>query len=90
MPPRREVPLIDVTDLIETWMLRREGLAKSFSQDSLRGFVEVMNGITRQVMAKVDMNEPDFWSAWIEIGQQASTFSVGAKTIANKIDRSNL
>lgn len=90
MSPRRDVLLIDVTDLVETWMLKREGLAKEFSQDGLRGFVETMNGITRQVMGKVNITEPEFWSAWIELGQQASTFSAGGKTIANKIDRSNL
>lgn len=92
MSTHRETRLIDVVDLIETWQIRREPLAKKggFSQDGLREFVETMNGITRRVMGLVDAKDPAFWSAWMEVGQQASTIAHNAKTIADKIDRSNL
>jgi hypothetical protein len=88
--PRRDTPLEDVTDLILTWQNRRLKLAGPFKADGLREFVAVMNGITRQVMSMVDTNDPEFWSAWIEIGTQASTFANNAKTIADHIDRSDL
>jgi hypothetical protein len=88
--PRNNIPLEDVTDLILTWQTRRKALARPFKADGLREFVAVMNGITRQVMSRVDTNDPEFWSAWIEIGTQASTFAHNAKTFADHIDRSDL
>jgi hypothetical protein len=66
------------------------GLAHKFTQNGLREFVEVQNYLTRSLMALVDTTDPEFWSAWIELGQNASTMAQKGKIIANKIDRTNL
>lgn len=89
---------LDVTDLVavvETWQIRRLGLATKgknhgFTQDGLYEFVEVHSALARKLVSLVGRQDPEFWSAWIELGTQASTIVTGAKTIANHIDRTNL
>lgn len=88
--PRRDTRLIEVTDLLETWQHRRIGLAEEFTNDGLYKFVEQMNGISKQVLNLCDIKDPEFWSAWIEIGQQCSTIAQQGKTFVNKQDRSAL
>jgi hypothetical protein len=82
--------LESLRDTIITWQARRVPLAEKFTQDSLRGFAEGMNYLTRQMIAAFETDDPEFYSALMELAQNAGTLVSHAKLIVNKTDRTNL
>jgi hypothetical protein len=82
--------LESLRDTVITWQSRRVKLAENFTQDSLRGFAEGMNYLTRQLIAAFETDDPDFYSALMELAQNAGTLTSKAKLIVNKVDRTNL
>lgn len=81
--------LESVRDTVRSWQHRRVELAQGFTRDGLRAFGDVHMALSRQLLSLVDVRDPDFWSAWIELGQQCSTFSHDAKTFLNGRDITN-
>ncbi len=79
-----------VRDTVRSWQHRRMELARGFSVDGLRAFGDVHLALSRQLLNLVDVHDPEFWSAWIELGQQCSTYSAGAKTFLNNRDITNM
>ena len=80
----------EIVSLVESWQHRRTELAATFSQDGLRGFAEAHNFITRKLIAALgNKQDPEFWSAWMELGQNASSMIQGGKLFVNKVDRTN-
>ncbi len=79
----------DVADIVETWQARRKPLAEKFTSDGLAEFAETHSALSKLLIAAMDRRDPEFWSAWIELGQQASTIVTKARTIVNHIDRSS-
>jgi hypothetical protein len=85
----------DLVELIESWQTLRSHIASTWnngaSAASLREFVEVHNAHTRKVIAEIGKGDPDFWSAWSELGVNAGTLlTPGAKIFVNGQDRTQL
>lgn len=81
--------LSEFISVVEAWRDRRQSLAQPFSQDGLRRFIETHNGLTRRMISLLRTNEPEFYSALLELTQNASTMVQGGKIFANKVDRTN-
>lgn len=81
--------LEDLIATVETWQAKRYTLSTEFKQDSMLAFVEGMNAMTSRLISLTGKKDPEFWSAWLELGQQASTMTAGGKTIADGHDRTN-
>jgi hypothetical protein len=79
----------DIADIVETWQAKRVPLAAAFTRDGLAEFAATGTALSKQLIAAMDRRDPEFWSAWIELGQQASTIVVNARTIVNGVDRSS-
>lgn len=79
-----------LTDIIENWQRLRVPLANKFTNDGLREFIAVHNKYTRELISLVDRRDPEFWSAWTELGQNAGTMSAGAKLFVDGKDVTNL
>ena len=77
-------------DHILSWQAKRVPLSENFTRDSLRGFAEAMNYHTRALCRLMESNDPEFYSALMELAQNATTVVTGAKLIVNKIDRTQL
>ena len=81
--------LRELTSVIQTWRERRVGLAGPFNQDGLRRFIETHNALTRRMIRVFDTIDPEFYTALLELTQNASTLVLGGKIVVNKIDRTN-
>jgi hypothetical protein len=75
--------------IVETWQLKRKPLAESFSRDGLREFAETHNALTKRMISEIGRQDPEFYSALLELSQHASTLTVGGKFFVNKVDRTN-
>jgi len=87
--------LDDLIAVIETWQTKRISLATKgenggFTKDGLHEFAETMNALTRKLISLTRQQDPEFWSAWLELGQNASTMTHNAKLVVDKIDRTTL
>lgn len=85
-----KLPIEDLVSVVELWQMARKPLAEKFSQGGLRAFVETHNAKTRQMISLLGKQDPEFYSALLELTQNASTMVAGGKIIADKIDRTNL
>jgi len=82
--------LQELVDTVEAWQLRRMSLAAAFTTDGLREFAATHNALTRKLIVVVDRNDPEFWSAFLELCQQAGSMTAGGKFFVEKQDRTNL
>jgi hypothetical protein len=85
----------DLVAVVETWQgmripLATKGANGGFTSDGLYEFIQAHSDRARQLISLTQKKDPEFWSAWIELGQQASTIVAGGKIVADHIDRSNL
>lgn len=74
---------------VERWQGQREPLAKRFAMDGLDEFVRVHNGLTRELISVTGKVHPEFWSAWIELGQNASRMVQDGKLFVGQRDRTH-
>lgn len=81
--------LQELIDIVETWQARRQPLAVAFSQDGMREFIETHNALTRRLIAVTEKKDPEFWSSFLELAQNASTLVSGGKIFVNGQDRTN-
>lgn len=84
-----ELTAADLVEVVQRWQTNRIPLAQKFTNDGLAAFVAAMNGMSRELISKTGKYDPEFWSAWIELGQQCSTFTRGGKVFVGETDRTN-
>lgn len=85
-----EPTLGDFVSVVETWQSRRVEESKAFTLRGLRGFCELMNYHTRQLISQTGKQDPDFWSAVAELATNAQTLTANRKLFADGIDRTNV
>jgi hypothetical protein len=86
----RDATLEDLISIVEIWQQKRKGLAEKFTADGMRSFMETHNAVCRNLVSATAKQDPDFWSAWTELGVQCQTITSGAKTFVDGIDRTNV
>lgn len=74
---------------MEKWQNNRIPLAQKFTLDGWDEFATAMNGMTRELINCAERMDPEFWSAWIELGQNASTMTQSGKLFIGHRDRTN-
>lgn len=83
--------LDDFVSAAETWQTSRRAEAEAFTLRGFRGFVELMNYQSRQLIAFTRKEDPDFWTALAELANNAATITTkGAKLYADHRDVTNL
>lgn len=85
----RDIPAL--VTAIGTWQTRRVEESQAFTRTGFRGFVEVHNYFTRELIRILENTDPEFYSALAELAVNAQTLTTkGAKLRADHIDRTNL
>lgn len=87
------MPTPDIKSLAETWLHRRSEFIDPDRMDGakFRHFVELQNHLSRQLIAALDMHDPELWQALTELATNAATLTTrGAKIFADKQDVTNL
>lgn len=82
-------------DVVGTWQARRIEIGlesqNRTSAASLRKFVEVMNAMTRSLIRELDSQDPEFYSALMELAQNAATLTTpGANIFGDGSKMTNL
>jgi hypothetical protein len=79
----------DLRAAVETWATMRHQFT-SFTRTDMQRFVETMNYHTRKTISILNSQDPEFWSALMELAQNASTLvTKGAKIFVDGEDRTN-
>lgn len=80
-----------LVSLVEMWQRERVRQSEGFNLRGFREFCEVMNKQTRDLISFCDRKDPEFWTALLELAQNASTLTTkGAKVRADHRDVTNL
>ena len=89
-----EPSMNELRTVIETWIsqrtltFQRQPFNEGANASSLREFVEIQNRLSRRLISILQTENPDFWSAFVELGMNASRIVEGGKILVDKQDRS--
>lgn len=87
----------EVKEVVEAWIIQRTKLFEEpgmkyndgSNAASMRRFIEIHNAQTRRLITAVQVSDPQFWDALVELASNAGRIVGGGRLFLNGEDRTS-